>query len=131
MVTDYVYKYLSDEIYKIENDKQNYAENKEIFDSGGNNIAKRNKYKILALEDNQNNGMQAMAVAPVNDRGEVDTSKIEHEFQTIDGVGSSIFFDKKYDIIIKNRRRNNEKSHKNRVNYNGNIVCDARCNALV
>ncbi|MBF1212474.1 hypothetical protein [Gemella morbillorum] len=35
-----------------------------------------NKYKILALEDNQNNGMQAMAVAPVNDRGEVDTSKI-------------------------------------------------------
>ena len=76
MVTDYVYKYLSDEIYKIENDKQNYAENKEIFDSGGNNIAKRNKYKILALEDNQNNGMQAMAVAPVNDRGEVDTRRI-------------------------------------------------------
>lgn len=34
------------------------------------------KYKILALEDNQNNGMQAMAVAPVNARGEVDTSKI-------------------------------------------------------
>ena len=76
MVTDYVYKYLSDEIYKIENDKQNYAENKEIFDSGGNNIAKRNKYKILALEDNQNNGMQAMVVAPVNDRGEVDTRRI-------------------------------------------------------
>ena len=81
--------------------------------------------------------MQAVAVAPVNDRGEVDIRrivieyKIEHEFQTIDGVGSSIFFDKKYDIIIKNRRRNNEKSHKNRVNYNGNIVCDARCNALV
>lgn len=76
MVTDYVYKYLSDKIYKIENDKQNYAENKEIFDSGGNNIAKRSKYKILALEDNQNNGMQAMAVAPVNDRGEVDTRRI-------------------------------------------------------
>ena len=76
MVTDYVYKYLSDEIYKIENDKQNYAENKEIFDSGGNNIAKRSKYKILVLEDNQNNGMQAMAVAPVNDRGEVDTRRI-------------------------------------------------------
>ena len=52
MVTDYVYKYLSDEIYKKESDKQNYAENKEIFDSGGNNIAKRNKYTILTLEDN-------------------------------------------------------------------------------
>ena len=38
---------------------------------------------------------------------------------------------KKYDIIIKKRGGNNEKSHKNRVNYNGNIVCDARSNALV
>ena len=39
---------------------------------------------------------------------------------------------KKYDIIImKNRRRNNEKSHKDRVNYNGNNVRDAWCNALV
>ena len=47
----------------------------------------------------------------IKDRGEVDIRrivieyKIEHEFQTIDGVGSSIFFDKKYDIIIKNRSR--------------------------
>ena len=30
----------------------------------------------LELEDNQNGGMQAMAVAPVNERGEVDTRKI-------------------------------------------------------
>ena len=30
----------------------------------------------VKLEDNQNNGMQAMAVAPVNDRGEVDTRRI-------------------------------------------------------
>ena len=35
-----------------------------------------NKFQILSLEDNQNNGMQAMAVAPVNDRGEVDTRRI-------------------------------------------------------
>ena len=76
MVTDYVYKYLSEEIYKIESDKKNYTKNKEIFDDRGNNTAKKNKYKILALEDNQNNGMQAMAIAPVNARGEVDTSKI-------------------------------------------------------
>ena len=34
------------------------------------------KYKILTLEDNQNNVMQAMAVAPVNDRGEVNTRRI-------------------------------------------------------
>ena len=43
----------------------------------------------------------------IKDRGEVDIRrivieyKIEHEFQTIDGIESSIFFDKKYDIIIK------------------------------
>ena len=30
----------------------------------------------LELEDNQNGGMQAMAVAPVNDRREVDTRRI-------------------------------------------------------
>jgi len=35
-----------------------------------------NKFQILSLEDNQNNGMQAMAVTSVKDRGEVDTSKI-------------------------------------------------------
>ena len=35
-----------------------------------------NNFKSLKVEDNQNNGMQAMAVAPVNGRGEVDTSKI-------------------------------------------------------
>ena len=43
----------------------------------------------------------------IKDRGEVDIRrivieyKIEHEFQKIDGIGSSIFIDKKYDIIIK------------------------------
>ena len=123
-MVDKDYRDVSYFVYKIDNTAEERINIKE------GDILK-GKYKVLSLEDNQNNGMQAMAVAPVNDRGEVDTSKIEHEFQTIDGVGSSIFFDKKYDIIIKNRRRNNEKSHKNRVNYNGNIVCDARCNALV
>ena len=32
---------------------------------------------------------------------------------------------------MKKRRKNNEKSHKNRANYNGNNVYDARWNALV
>ena len=39
---------------------------------------------------------------------------------------------KKYDIIImKNRRRNNEKSHKDCVKYNANNVCTVRWYALV
>ena len=39
----------------------------------------------LELEDNQNGGMQVMAVAPINSVGEVDTRRIviEHEFQII------------------------------------------------
>ena len=35
----------------------------------------------LELEDNQNNGMQAMAVAPVNDREEDDTSNKDNKKQ--------------------------------------------------
>ena len=35
------------------------------------------KFKVLAVEDNKNNGMQAMAVAPVDSNGEIDTKQIE------------------------------------------------------
>ena len=68
MLKDIDYYYLTGEVYKI--DREKYG----VVWKEGDKID--NKYKILALEDNQNNGMQAMAVAPVNDRGEVDTSKI-------------------------------------------------------
>ena len=34
------------------------------------------EYKVLAVENRKDNGMQAMAVAPVDSNGEVDTSKI-------------------------------------------------------
>ena len=67
MMTDKNYKEISDEVYKVDSGKYNPLIEGQVID---------NKYKILALEDNQNNGMQAMAIAPVNDRGEVDTSKI-------------------------------------------------------
>ena len=60
---DIDYHFFSEKTYEIE-----YG----VLKKGG----ELGKYKILALEDNQNNGMQAVAVAPVNDRGEVDTSKI-------------------------------------------------------
>ena len=69
MIRDNEYKYLSEETYDIEKDKLKFRNNGELeFYS--------RKYKILALEDNQNNGMQAVAVAPVNDREEVDTRRI-------------------------------------------------------
>ena len=69
MITDRSYREFSNNAYNIEKDKKKYrvGEGLKVLEK---------QYKILALEDNQNNGMQAMAVAPVNDRGEVDTSKI-------------------------------------------------------
>ena len=68
MLNDKNYRDLSEEVYDIDSKKmfKIKKEGELILD---------NKFQILSLEDNQNNGMQAMAVAPVNDRGEVDTSK--------------------------------------------------------
>ena len=69
MLNDKNYSDLSEEVYDIDSKKM-FKVKKE------GELILDNKFQILSLEDNQNNGMQAMAVAPVNDRGEVDTSKI-------------------------------------------------------
>ena len=69
MLNDKNYRDLSGEVYDIDSKKMF-----KIIKEG--ELILGNKFQILSLEDNQNNGMQAMAVAPVNDRGEVDTSKI-------------------------------------------------------
>ena len=68
-MVDKDYRDVSYFVYKIDNTAEERINIKE------GDILK-GKYKVLSLEDNQNNGMQAMAVAPVNDRGEVDTSRI-------------------------------------------------------
>lgn len=57
METDKVNHYLSSEVYEIKNRKY---DKEEVLD--GLNV----KYKILETENNQNNGMQAMAVALVD-----------------------------------------------------------------
>ena len=66
-MVDRAYRDLSDAVYDVDKLKVKDIEEGKIL---------KGKYKVLSLEDNQNNGMQAVAVAPVNDRGEVDTSKI-------------------------------------------------------
>ena len=66
-MTDKNYKKISNDVYKVDSRRYNPLIERQVIEK---------KYKILALEDNQNNGMQAMAVAPVNDRGEVDTRRI-------------------------------------------------------
>ena len=69
MLNDKNYSDLSEEVYDIDSKKmfKIKKEGELILD---------NTFQILSLEDNQNNGMQAVAVAPVNDRGKVDISKI-------------------------------------------------------
>ena len=70
---DSEYKYLSNSVYEVDTKKvsRSWKEGDTLEGSQSNN-----NFKSLKVEDNQNNGMQAMAVAPVNGRGEVDTSKI-------------------------------------------------------
>ena len=67
MEADKVNHYFSSEVYEIKSGKY---EKGELLDELSV------KYKILETENNQNNGMQAMAVAPVDNNGNVDTSKI-------------------------------------------------------
>ena len=69
-MVDKDYRDVSYFAYKIDNTAKERINIKE-----GRNILE-GKYKVLSLEDNQNNGMQAVVVAPVNDRGEVDTRRI-------------------------------------------------------
>ena len=68
MVTDKHNKYLSDKVYDVnsKNEDERVRVNAELKEG----------FKVLAVENNKNNGMQAMAVAPVDSNGEVDTSKI-------------------------------------------------------
>ena len=64
-ITDKKYHGLSEIAYTIRKGK---IKEKELTED--------KKFKVLAVENNQNNGMQAMAVAPVDSNGEVDTSQI-------------------------------------------------------
>ena len=64
-------------------DENNQILSNAAYAIGKNKIMKgkpleQGEYKVLAVENNKNNGMQAMAVAPpVDSNGEVDTKQIE------------------------------------------------------
>ena len=64
MVTDKHNKYLSDKVYDVnsKNEDERVRVNAELKEG----------FKVLAVENNKNNGMQAMAVAPVDSNGEVE-----------------------------------------------------------
>ncbi|MFC0234478.1 hypothetical protein ACFFIF_10780 [Vagococcus entomophilus] len=103
MTTDKQYRQLSDDIYKAEKLHPRYDKTlKEgaIKEYGGVN------YQVLKVEDNTSNGMQAMAVAPVNKADKVDMSKV---VITYAGTNSDDNKDIQTKILIKKHLLKNTK----------------------
>ncbi|EUJ48659.1 hypothetical protein [Listeria fleischmannii] len=72
-VLDKQYNKLSDAVYWLDPKHDNYSPTMK----GGNSFELDGfNYKILKTENNSENGMQAMVVAPVDKQGKVDTSEI-------------------------------------------------------
>lgn len=72
MITDEEYKVLADEVYKVDKGKVEHPRKEgEII----NNSNLDRDYEILKVEDNSDNGMQAMAVAPIVN-GKPNTSQV-------------------------------------------------------
>ncbi|MHC5280005.1 hypothetical protein ACYRFT_06970, partial [Listeria kieliensis] len=72
-VTDKSYKDLSNKAYWLDPKHKEYAP---TLKEGNYRIFGGTKYKILKTENNSDNGMQAMAVAPVDKHGKVDTTEV-------------------------------------------------------
>jgi hypothetical protein len=65
-------KNLSNYAYNINNNDENEAIKKDWIYNYDRNKKGLGKFKVLTVENNQNNGMQAMDVAPVDSNGEVE-----------------------------------------------------------
>ncbi|MGT2772418.1 hypothetical protein [Streptococcus marimammalium] len=101
-IPDSSYKIISKEVYNTEPDKA-VSNNKNQLITGDPivDVLTKKQYQVIAVQDNNNdvdpsndNGMQAMAVAPV-ENGEVDTTQIVIAYA---GTNSVDFFD--YPAII-------------------------------
>ncbi|MGV3007249.1 hypothetical protein [Streptococcus pluranimalium] len=78
MVTEKQYRWIADHVYSVDHNKHDgqYTKIKEktyYFDRRNKNLG---QFQVLKVEDNTDNGMQAMAVAPVDKNGEADYSEV-------------------------------------------------------
>ncbi|WP_228474704.1 hypothetical protein [Listeria welshimeri] len=73
MISDKQYKGLSDSVYWLDPKHGDYAPE---MRKGSKFNYKGETYKILRTENNSKNGMQAMAVAPIDKHGKVDTTEV-------------------------------------------------------
>lgn len=78
MLTEEQLKNISNRVYNLDSSRKDFEPDLKVnslanFDIDNPDIG---KYKILKVEDNQENGMQAMAVAPIGADGQPDYSQI-------------------------------------------------------
>ncbi|MBC1348858.1 hypothetical protein HCX58_04295 [Listeria welshimeri] len=73
MISDKQYKGLRVSVYWLDPKHGNYAPE---MRKGSKFNYKGETYKILRTENNSKNGMQAMAVAPIDKHGKVDTTEV-------------------------------------------------------
>ncbi|WP_181055177.1 hypothetical protein [Enterococcus mundtii] len=72
--SDKQYQWLSDVVYWID---PNHPKHNTSFREGSINLINGTNFKILKLKENsKTDGMQAMAVAPLDEKGNVDTSQV-------------------------------------------------------
>ncbi|MGV3007099.1 triacylglycerol lipase, partial [Streptococcus pluranimalium] len=70
-VTDKNYNDIADGVYKVDSGKV-----KRPWRKGKTFKTNKQSFRVLKVKDNTDNGMQAMAVAPVDKNGEADYSKV-------------------------------------------------------
>lgn len=76
MITDRDYNALADNAYEIDKNKAKHPIRKgDTIDVEDNNKI-LSSFEVLKVKDNTENGMQAMAVAPLDKNGKADTSQV-------------------------------------------------------
>ena len=78
MLTERQNQIISNKVYRLDSSKKDYESSLKEYPTLKFNEeeSKLGEYKILKVEDNQENGMQAMAVAPIGADGQPDYSQI-------------------------------------------------------
>ncbi|MFS8952615.1 hypothetical protein QM965_07860 [Streptococcus oralis subsp. tigurinus] len=71
MITDKSFNYLVDQVYEVDKNK-----NSTPWKAGDELRKDSQSFRVLSTKDNTSNGMQAMAVAPVDKNGNVDNSHV-------------------------------------------------------
>ena len=81
MITAEKNKHISDRVYKV--GKGNEVEYEGIYNFNDRN-EELGKYKVLAVENNKNNGMQVMVEAPVDRKEEIETfQKLNNQIKRV------------------------------------------------